>query len=499
MTWRDKKTSALPVAARRKRSDRQPLPWIVALTAIGFIFRVFALGTQSYWIDEAFSINAALAILEHGIPLLDSGLLYSRAPLFHYPLAGLIGLFGLTEWSTRIISVLFGTAFIPLIYHFTRRIADHKVGLTAAILWTVFTLGIAWSRQARMYMMLTFLVYLALFFFVRFLQGKNKKDILYCALASAAAILTHKQGWALPLIFAAYLPFHYLPLLKHPRRILKLVKTNAPWLAALVVVGTMTIIWKRAFILGVLSTEADYLAQYLGYLKSEYFLLFYFALAAILILKRFRYAVLSLLIFGIPFYFVVFHQGTINLRYVFFILPIMIVFASQAIVFLFEQARKLPAGNLLGGAAIALIIFSLYSSGTITVMPQAEYHLEPDTPMPDFKAAYENVNPNDTIVASYAPMTLIYLGQKPDYAFDISLSGLARSRMSNKLNPKTEVYNNVTLIDLKTLQEINASIVIDELSMRRLPPDMNEYLNTLNVTFRKYDARNAHIVVLESS
>lgn len=480
--------------------NKRHIPWILlALIGAGLFMRLFSLATQSYWIDEAFSINAALAILEHGKPLLDSGVMYGRAPLFHYPLAGMIGLFGLSEWSTRIISVLFGTASIPLIYYFTRRIADNKVGITAAIIWTFFTLGIAWSRQARMYMMLTFLFYLALFFFVRFLQDKNRRDIFFCALATLAAVFTHKQGYALPLIFAAYLPFHYLPLLKNPKRIMRLLKQNVLWLSALAVMGVLVIAWKRAMILSIISTEVDYLAQYLSYLKSEYFLLFYFALAAALILKRFRYAVLSLIVFGIPFYFVVFHQHTINLRYVFFILPVMIIFASQAIVFLYEQARKLPAGNIAGGLLMGLIIFSLYSSGTITAMPQNTYHLEPDTPMPDFKAAYANVDENGTIVSSYAPMAVIYLDRKPDYAFDISLSGTQQARMSNMLNPRTEVYNNVTLIDLQTLKELpNSQIIIDDLSMRRLPPDMHEYLSTLNVTFQKHDGQNSHIVVLDS-
>jgi len=72
---------------------------IIVLMIIGFFFRIYFLGFQSFWIDEAFSVNAASGILEHGYPLLDSGKVYSRDILNTYLIAGFMGIFGETHFA----------------------------------------------------------------------------------------------------------------------------------------------------------------------------------------------------------------------------------------------------------------------------------------------------------------------------------------------------------------------------------------------------------------
>ncbi|MCK4250890.1 hypothetical protein KAX97_05555, partial [candidate division WOR-3 bacterium] len=52
---------------------------IFALTAIGFYLRFNNLGDRSFWIDEAITSYAAIGLLEHGTPVLPSGVVYNRA------------------------------------------------------------------------------------------------------------------------------------------------------------------------------------------------------------------------------------------------------------------------------------------------------------------------------------------------------------------------------------------------------------------------------------
>ncbi|MFW6383451.1 MAG: ArnT family glycosyltransferase [Nanoarchaeota archaeon] len=458
---------------------------LIILTLLGFILRIYALNVQSYWIDEAFSINGALAILEHGKPLLDSGIMYSRAPLFHYPLAALIGIFGLNEFSTRIMSVLFGTAFIPLLYFFTLKIANKKVALTATAIWTFFSLGIAWSRQARMYMMLTFFFFLALLFLVKFSKTNTIKYGIYCSLATIGAILSHTQGYALLLIYLIYLPVIYL---NKPKKTIALIKNNIKAVSALILLA-LGIVWiKKNFIISVFSTQVDYFNEYIHYLSNEYFLLFYFALASVLLLRRFQYAFLIAIAFILPFYFVVFHHIAINLRYIFFILPIVIIFASQGIIFLIENLNKYRFGKIISVFVILCIAFSLFSAGTITLLPRAKYSLEPATPQPDFKSAYnfvsENIRNNSTIISSYSPLAKIYLGKKPDYTFDISLSGHPDSMMSNKGNPNTEIYNNVTLVKNITTLEKADFIIVDSMAAKRISPRIQNFLRNTTTSYK---------------
>ena len=128
--------------------------YLLILMAIGFFFRVYYLGFQSFWMDESFTINAAQGILKHGYPLMDSGVVYGSYFLNTYLVAFFIKLFGLTEFSTRFVSVIFGTLMIPLMYFFGKQFGDRRVGWLTAVLVTFSAWEILWSRQARMYIQL---------------------------------------------------------------------------------------------------------------------------------------------------------------------------------------------------------------------------------------------------------------------------------------------------------------------------------------------------------
>ena len=60
---------------------------VLILMLLGFIIRIYSLATQSLWIDKGFSLNAAISILKHGIPLMDSGSYYLGYLLHTYLLS----------------------------------------------------------------------------------------------------------------------------------------------------------------------------------------------------------------------------------------------------------------------------------------------------------------------------------------------------------------------------------------------------------------------------
>ena len=107
------------------------------ITLYGFILRIYNLDAQSYWIDEGYTLNATLSTLEKGFPVLDSGFHYTRGLLHTYLIAGSIKIGGLNPWSTRIMSVLFGTGFIVLIFFFTKKIFKGGVAYLVALLTAV--------------------------------------------------------------------------------------------------------------------------------------------------------------------------------------------------------------------------------------------------------------------------------------------------------------------------------------------------------------------------
>jgi len=56
-------------------------PYIFFIILVGFILRIYDLGNQSLWLDEAISSIAAIAFLEKGEPVLPSGIFYGVAIL----------------------------------------------------------------------------------------------------------------------------------------------------------------------------------------------------------------------------------------------------------------------------------------------------------------------------------------------------------------------------------------------------------------------------------
>ena len=178
---------------------------IGALIAIGFFLRIYLLSYQSFWIDEVFSVNAAKGILEHGYPLLDSGIVYGRDILNTYLMSFFMLIFGDGHFGARLISVVFGTLMIPLIYYFGKEFGDRKIGLISAVFVTFSVWEIAWSRQARMYQQLQFLYFISLIFFYKFINNPNAKYFLLTAILTILTILSHSLGYSLILVFIAYL------------------------------------------------------------------------------------------------------------------------------------------------------------------------------------------------------------------------------------------------------------------------------------------------------
>src|SRR3990167_6263170 len=111
MTWRDEKNMV--------KSLKSP-KWLIFLFILiliwGFYLRIYQLDYQSYWLDESFTVNAALEILEKGYPILDSGYKYYGGLINTYLTAGFIKILGYSPFATRINSVFWGLGIVIIIF-----------------------------------------------------------------------------------------------------------------------------------------------------------------------------------------------------------------------------------------------------------------------------------------------------------------------------------------------------------------------------------------------
>ena len=120
--------------------------WLGATFVIGILLRVYNLGFQSIWIDEAFSIYNAQHSVASIISLQDTS-----PPLYHLLLHLWIQAFGTSAIAARSLSVVFGSLLIIATYLLAAYLFDKEVGIIASMLVAISPLFIYFSQEARAY------------------------------------------------------------------------------------------------------------------------------------------------------------------------------------------------------------------------------------------------------------------------------------------------------------------------------------------------------------
>lgn len=131
---------------------------------LGMLLRVVNLD-QSLWMDESIGAVVAKNVSYWDI-VTQFSIADNHPPLYYLTLKAWTFLFGFSEVSLRMPSVIFGVAIIYLVYH----ISKNKI---ATLLTATAPLLVYYSQEARMYIMGAFFVTLAIY-----LYQKNKFVLL---------------------------------------------------------------------------------------------------------------------------------------------------------------------------------------------------------------------------------------------------------------------------------------------------------------------------------
>lgn len=164
--------------------------WALAgLVVAGGALRFATLGTQSYWLDEAATVN----LLHKGFGDMISGVSAGEStPPLYYIVAWLWSqVFGTGEVALRSLSALFGTAVIPVAYLLGRRIAGRHAGLIAAALCAFNPLLVWYSQEARSYSLLVLLTGLTLLAMLNVVERPSNRGVAIWAVVSILAVATH--------------------------------------------------------------------------------------------------------------------------------------------------------------------------------------------------------------------------------------------------------------------------------------------------------------------
>ena len=116
----------------------------------------------------------------------------SITPPLHYGLAWLsLKLGGDDTELVRLPSLIFGTALVPLVYAWTRRVGDSFAALLAALLITLSPFAIWYADEARAYATMMFLVALSTLALLRALDGRGRVWWLVHVICACAALWSH--------------------------------------------------------------------------------------------------------------------------------------------------------------------------------------------------------------------------------------------------------------------------------------------------------------------
>ena len=172
---------------------------IYIILLITFILRIVVIN-QSLWLDEAIG---AIAVKKFSYIRILTDFIKSdnHPPLYYLILKAWTDVFGFSEVSIRLPSVLFGVGSVLFTFLIAKKI-NLKFPETPAMFLAFSQFHIYYSQEARMYSAACFFSTIAIYFFIRILDQRNsnlKNWILF-----SLAITT--------LIFTDYAPIFLLPI-----------------------------------------------------------------------------------------------------------------------------------------------------------------------------------------------------------------------------------------------------------------------------------------------
>jgi mannosyltransferase len=188
------------------------IPAIILITILAAALRFYQLGTESYWLDEVYTVDMSQRSADQLIAVRE----LNWPPAYYLLIHLWMRLFGNTEVATRSLSALAGIASIAIIYAVGRELFGKSVGLIGALLMTMSEFQIYYSQETRFYSLFTFSTILSFFFFIKAMRSNNKKYFFFYIVSSLLLFYSHAFG---VFIFASQNIWFLIRLKDHRKKI----------------------------------------------------------------------------------------------------------------------------------------------------------------------------------------------------------------------------------------------------------------------------------------
>lgn len=206
------------------------------LVGLATLLRLVALGAESLWFDEAYSVAFASADLSLLNFLRPGGFAFTDKNVYHILLHFWLFL-GRTEFMVRLLSVIFGVMTVMVVLGVARRLFGWRPAAWAAGLVALSPFHIWYSREARMYVLAGLFAWMAVLAVVDTVRGRRTLRLWAAyVLCAALGLYTHTFS---ALVVAALNVWVGLVLVLEPDR----RKMLWEWLAANAALVALSVPW----------------------------------------------------------------------------------------------------------------------------------------------------------------------------------------------------------------------------------------------------------------
>lgn len=211
--------------------------WIlVELAGLAALLRLIALGAESLWFDEAYSVAFASADLSLLNFLRPGGFAFTDKNVYHIVLHFWLSL-GRTEFMIRLLSVLFGLMTVLVVMGVARRLFGRRPAAWAAGLLALSPFHIWYSREARMYVLAGLFAWMAVLAAMEGVRSR-RSAWLWAAYALSAALGLYTHTFAILVVAAVNVWIALVFILEPDRR-----RGLWAWLAANAALVVLAVPW----------------------------------------------------------------------------------------------------------------------------------------------------------------------------------------------------------------------------------------------------------------
>jgi 4-amino-4-deoxy-L-arabinose transferase-like glycosyltransferase len=175
-------------AAAKSLLPRAAATLLVILLA-GLGLRLYRLTWQSVWDNEAFSLTVSHLPFHEMTARIVKDVVHP--PLHYYLLHVVFREFGFGDYQARLVSAVFGTITVGVVFLLAQYLFDTSTGLLASMLMAVSQLGIMYSQEARPYAMAVCFSACAIYCFC--IAWWERRWLAWCGFIGFAILMLYTQ------------------------------------------------------------------------------------------------------------------------------------------------------------------------------------------------------------------------------------------------------------------------------------------------------------------